>query len=322
MSGVLPQGACDCHCHVFGPAARFPYAEPRSYTPDDAPLEAYLALLDRLGFDHGVLVQPSAYGRDNRAMLDALTRAPTRLRGVAVGGAELDTPTLKLWHAAGVRGLRANEFRRDGQPYYQNGVTLKEIEPLLPSMADLGWHLQLWIDASDLTELLPALAHVNMPVVVDHMGRMDYRHGTNHPGFQALLRGVGEGRLWSKLSGTYRLGATPPDYAEARPFHDALVAANPNNLVWGTDWPHPRPEGPAPDAARLSKVFLDWTTRDHRHPILVDNPSRLYDLPITDRTRGTADGRDRSANGDDRRGQKNKDNQQRGKEDAASGSTT
>ncbi|MGB2646471.1 MAG: amidohydrolase family protein, partial [Pseudolabrys sp.] len=119
MSGVLPQGACDCHCHVFGPAARFPYAEPRSYTPDDAPLEAYLALLDRLGFDHGALVQPSAYGRDNRAMLDALTRAPTRLRGVAVGGAELDTPTLKLWHAAGVRGLRANEFRRDGKPYYQ-----------------------------------------------------------------------------------------------------------------------------------------------------------------------------------------------------------
>lgn len=192
MSGVLPQGACDCHCHVFGPAARFPYAEPRSYTPDDAPLEAYLALLDRLGFDHGALVQSSAYGRDNRAMLDALTRAPTRLRGVAVGGAELDIPTLKLWHAAGVRGLRANEFRRDGKPYYQNGVTLKEIEPLLPSMADLGWHLQLWIDASDLPELLPALAHVNMPVVVDHMGRMDYRHGTNHPGFRLCCAVLGK----------------------------------------------------------------------------------------------------------------------------------
>ena len=91
MSGALPQGACDCHCHVFGPAARFPYAEPRSYTPDDAPLEAYLALLDRLGFDRGVLVQPSAYGRDNRAMLDALAREPKRLRGVAVGGAELSS---------------------------------------------------------------------------------------------------------------------------------------------------------------------------------------------------------------------------------------
>ncbi|HEX3340843.1 MAG TPA: amidohydrolase family protein, partial [Pseudolabrys sp.] len=145
MSGALPQGACDCHCHVFGPAKRFPYAEPRSYTPDDAPLDAYLALLDRLGFDRGVLVQPSAYGRDNNAMLDALRRAPARLRGVAVAGAELSTATLRHWHAAGVRGLRANEFRRNGKPFYQNGVALKEIEPLLPAMADLGWHLQLWI---------------------------------------------------------------------------------------------------------------------------------------------------------------------------------
>ena len=150
MSGALPQGACDCHCHVFGPAARFPYAEPRSYTPDDAPLEAYLALLDRLGFDRGVLVQPSAYGRDNRAMLDALACEPKRLRGVAVGGAELSTATLSQWHMAGVRGLRANEFRRDGKPYYQNGVSLAEVEPLLPAIADLGWHLQLWIDARDL----------------------------------------------------------------------------------------------------------------------------------------------------------------------------
>src|SRR5882672_11209584 len=105
MSGALPAGSCDCHCHVFGPAARFPYAEPRSYTPDDAPLEAYLALLDRLGFDRGVLVQPSAYGRDNRAMIDALTRQPKRLRGVAVGGQELDRTTLKQWHEVGIRAL-------------------------------------------------------------------------------------------------------------------------------------------------------------------------------------------------------------------------
>ena len=132
MSGALPRGACDCHCHVFGPAARFPYAEPRSYTPDDAPLEAYLALLDRLGFDRGVLVQPSAYGRDNRAMLDALdarAEAPARRRGRR---RRADAATLKQWHAAGVRGLRANEFRRDGKPYYQNGVRLAEIEPLFP----------------------------------------------------------------------------------------------------------------------------------------------------------------------------------------------
>ncbi len=277
MSGALPPGACDCHCHVFGPAARFPYAEPRSYTPDDAPLEAYLALLDRLGFARGVLVQPSAYGRDNRAMLDALARQPERLRGVGVGGGELTPATLRQWHAAGIRGLRVNEFRRDGKPYYQNGVRFADVEPLFPALADLGWHLQLWIDARDLPDLLPALARVPLPVVVDHMGRMEYRHGTQHPGFQALLRGVGDGRLWAKLSGTYRLGASAPDYAEAKPFHDALVAANARNLVWGTDWPHPRPEGPTPDAARLLQVFLDWTPRDDdRRALWADSPARLY----------------------------------------------
>ena len=279
MSGVLPAGACDCHCHVFGPAARFPYAEPRSYTPDDAPLAAYLAMLDRLGFDRGVLVQPSAYGRDNAAMLDALVREPKRLRGVAVGGAELDAARLKQWHAAGVRALRANEFRRDGKAYYRNGVALAEIAPLIPAMADLGWHLQLWIDTRDLPDLLPALANVPLPIVVDHMGRMDYRHGIDHPGFRALVHGVGEGRLWAKLSGTYRLGASPPDYREAKPFHDALVAANPANLVWGTDWPHPRPEGPVPDAKHLLDLFLDWTPQAAaRQAILVDNPARLYEF--------------------------------------------
>lgn len=280
MSKALPQGACDCHCHVFGPAARFPYAEPRSYTPDDAPLEAYLALLDRLGFDRGVLVQPSAYGRDNRAMLDALTREPRRLRGVAVGGKELDATILNRWHACGVRALRVNEFRRNGKPYYENGVRLEDVKHLLPAMADLGWHLQLWIDTRDLPDLAPALAQVPVSVVVDHMGRMEHHHGIDHPGFQALLRGVGEGFLWSKLSGAYRLGATPPDYAEARPFHEALVRTNPDNLVWGSDWPHPRPEGPVPDAARLARLFLDWTPKESdRHAILVDNPARLYGFP-------------------------------------------
>jgi predicted TIM-barrel fold metal-dependent hydrolase len=276
---LLPRGACDCHAHVFGPAARFPYAEPRSYTPDDAPYEAYIAHLDRLGCERGVLVQPSAYGRDNRAMLDALERSPDRLRGVAVGGAELTPEALKAWHANGVRGLRANEFRRDGKPYYQNGVRLADIEPLYAAMADVGWHLQLWIDARDLPELLPALARVPVPVVVDHMGRMDYRHGVNHSGFQALVRGVGEGRLWAKVSGTYRLAASPPDYVEAKPFHDALVAANPDNLVWGSDWPHPRPEGPVPDAKHLLDLFCEWTSESARAAILSANPARLYDFP-------------------------------------------
>jgi predicted TIM-barrel fold metal-dependent hydrolase len=282
MSVPPPDGACDCHAHVFGPAQRFPYAEPRSYTPDDAPFAAYMAHLDRLGFARGVLVQASAYGRDNSAMLDALERAPARLRGVAVGGTELTREILLRWHSAGIRGLRANEFRRDGKPYYQNGVALAEIEPLYGVMADLNWHLQLWIDTRDLPDLLPALARAPFPVVVDHMGRMEHRHGVNHPGFQALLRAVGEGRLWAKVSGTYRLGASAPDYLEAKPFHDALVAANADNLVWGSDWPHPRPEGPVPNAAGLLGLFMAWTRPPERHKILSRNPARLYDFPALD----------------------------------------
>jgi predicted TIM-barrel fold metal-dependent hydrolase len=126
-----------------------------------------------------------------------------------------------------------------------------------------------------------------VPTVVDHMGRMEHHYGTRHPGFQALVRGVGEGRLWAKLSGTYRLGATAPDYSEAQPFHDALVAANPDNLVWGSDWPHPRPEGPVPDAARLLQIFLDWTPDVRRRQmILADNPARLYDFPNTLKNHG------------------------------------
>ena len=169
------------------------------------------------------------------------------------------------------------------------GAGVREIEvssfvppKLLPQLADLGWHLQLWVDARDLPAMAPALARIPLPVVVDHMGRLEHHHGTNNAGFQALLRGVGDGKLWAKLSGTYRLGATPPDYAQARPFHDALVKANPKNLVWGTDWPHPRPEGPVPDAARLLQVFLDWTPdRAKRDAILAGNPARLYDFPAT-----------------------------------------
>jgi predicted TIM-barrel fold metal-dependent hydrolase len=146
-----------------------------------------------LGFDRGVLVQPSAYGRDNSAVLDALTREPKRLRGVGVGGSELTPALVRQWHTNGVRALRANEFRRDGKPYYQNGVGLKDVKPHPPLMAELGWHLQLWIDTRDLPDLASALARVPVPVVVDHMGRLEYHDGVNNPGFQALLRGVAEG---------------------------------------------------------------------------------------------------------------------------------
>jgi predicted TIM-barrel fold metal-dependent hydrolase len=277
---ALPEGACDCHAHVFGPADRFPYAAERSYTPPDAPLADYLGMLDTLGFARGVLVQGSAHGRDNSAMLDALSRHPGRLRGVAVADAGTAKDELPRWHDIGVRGLRFNHFFRDGKLHYGGGVTLETARALAGAMAELGWHLQLWIDVKDLPETLPALKTLNLPVVIDHMGRTDARAGIGTLGFQSLLRFVGDGGGWVKLSGAHRLSSNAPDYPEARPFHEALVRANPDRLVWGTDWPHPRIEGEMPDAGHLLDLFAEWTPDETtRRRILVENPARLYGFP-------------------------------------------
>jgi predicted TIM-barrel fold metal-dependent hydrolase len=275
-----PPNACDTHAHVFGPAARFAYAEDRSYTPPDAPLEKYLSMLDRTGFARGVLVQGSAHGRDNSAMLDAIARQPERLRGIAVADADVAPATLREWNAIGVRGLRFNHFFRGGQLHYRGGVPLEAAKRLAPVMADLGWHLQLWIDVKDLPHALAFLESLHLPVVIDHMGRTDARAGTGTPGFKSLLRAVGEGWCWAKLSGAHRLSRQAPDYFDARPFHEALVSANPENLVWGGDWPHPRVEGEMPDAGHLFELFQQWTPDpDVQERILVANPAKLYGFP-------------------------------------------
>jgi predicted TIM-barrel fold metal-dependent hydrolase len=277
----LPPGACDTHAHVFGPASRFPYAADRSYTPPDAPLEKYLGMLDTLGFARGVLVQGSAHGRDNAAMLDALARHPARLRGVAVADADVSPADLRRWAALGVRGLRFNHFFRDGALHYRGGVPLDAARALAPVMAELGWHMQLWIDVKDLTDTIPILKSLALPVVIDHMGRTDARAGTATPGFQSLLRLVGDGGCWVKLSGAHRLSRNAPDYPDAQPFHDTLVRANPERLVWGTDWPHPRIEGEMPDAGRLLDLFHAWTPdAETRRRILSANPARLYGFPV------------------------------------------
>src|SRR3954465_775797 len=210
----LPAGACDTHAHVFGPAGRFPYAADRSYTPPDAPLEKYLGMLDAIGFARGVLVQGSAHGRDNSGILDALTRQPDRLRGVAVADADIAPALLREWNAVGVRGLRFNHFFRDGQLHYRGGVPLSAADKLAPVMKELGWHLQLWIDVKDLPETIAVLKSIGLPVVIDHMGRTDARAGTATEGFQSLLSALSEGWCWAKLSGAHRISRNAPDYSD------------------------------------------------------------------------------------------------------------
>lgn len=280
---VLPPGACDCHAHIFGPTAAFPYTEGRGYTPPDASVADYLAMLDQLGCDRGVVVQGNAHGYDNRAILDALGRAAQRLRGVAITDERASTADLKAWDRAGMRGLRFHLFAPDKPPGYVRGVGLDALRHFQPAMRDLGWHMQLWLDWRLLPDLEPTLRDiaVTMPVVIDHLAEFDATLGIEHPCYQALLRMVGDGACWAKLSAPYRGSARGPDYADMRPLHEALVRANPEQLVWGTDWPHPSiPAERMPNDGRLLNLLLDWVPdADVRDRILVRNPARLYGFP-------------------------------------------
>jgi 2-pyrone-4,6-dicarboxylate lactonase len=234
-------------------------------------------MLDTVGFARGVLVQGSAHGRDNGAMLDALARHRGRLRGVAVADATVTPAELRRWHEIGVRGLRFNHFFRGGSLHYRGGVPLDAAKALAPLMAELGWHLQLWIDVKDLPDTIPTLRQIGLPVVVDHMGRADATAGIETPGFQSLLHYVGNGECWVKVSGAHRLCQRAPDYEDARRFHEALVRSNPDRLVWGSDWPHPRMESEMPDAGHLFELFHAWTPDEvTRQRILVANPAKLY----------------------------------------------
>ena len=273
-----PGGACDTHCHVFGPADRFPYADGRPYTPPDAPLEAYLAMLRRLGLSRGVIVQGAAHGADNSAMLDALSRAPEILRGVAVLREDVPDAELRRMDRLGVRALRVNQRFNDGRKHLLAGMGFDAFERTAGRFADLGWHLQLWIDARDLPEFGPRLRRLPVEVVIDHMGYP--RQGVGEPGFRALLRLLGDGGCWVKLSGAYRISDDWPDYADAEVYHRALVGTNPDRLLWGTDWPHPRVVGRMPDTGRLLDLFNAWTPDPEiRRRILVHNPARLYGFP-------------------------------------------
>lgn len=276
----LPPLSCDTHAHIFGPPSLFPYSEDRSYTPPDAVLSSYLRMLETMGFDRGVLVQGSAHGTDNSAMLAALDEHPDKLRGVAVVASGATFAELKNLAARGVRALRFNHFFRNGRLHYRGGIGLSVAQELNEAMAELGLHAQVWIDVNDLPETLPKLQRLTVPIIIDHMGRTSAAAGINTEGFQALLKCLGEGRCWVKLSGAHRLSNEGPDYATVRPFQQALVRANPDQLVWGSDWPHPRVEGEMPDAGHLLDLFQAWTPDAAlRKKILVENPARLYGFP-------------------------------------------
>ncbi len=267
---AVPLEACDTHAHVIGPADRFPMVANRSYTPPPAPEAAYLGMLDSLGVARGVLVQISVYGTDNRCMVESLKAHPERLRGVAVVAPDVDDAELAVLHAAGVRGIRINVL-------FGGGVAIDEMERLAARVAPLGWHIQLLIDARNLPELGPRIMKLPVEVVIDHMGHMPVSTGIVHPGFQWVLRLLGEGKAWVKLSGAYRISQAGAPFHDTLAFAQALVAAAPERCVWGSDWPHVSVEGPMFNTGALLDLLPRWVPEAAvRNRILVDNPARLY----------------------------------------------
>jgi predicted TIM-barrel fold metal-dependent hydrolase len=273
-----PPGAWDTHAHVFGPADTFPYAPGRGYTPPDAPAEKFTALLDHLGCAHGLVVQGNAHGYDNRVVLDALARFPQRLRGVAITDARIAPETLRDWHKVGMRGLRFHLLNQ--KPGYVRGVGLDVFEIFRRTMAELGWVMQIFCDGQVLHDMAPKLREISrdLPVIVDHYGMVDAARGVDEPNFQALLKLVGEGAVHVKVSAPYRVSKQFPDYADARVLHEALLRANPERLMWGTDWPHPSIAADVmPDDGHLLDLFMQWTPDEAmRRKILVETPQRLF----------------------------------------------
>jgi 2-pyrone-4,6-dicarboxylate lactonase len=269
---AVPPHAVDAHCHVFGPAARFPFSPARKYTPCDAGKEQLFALRDFLGFERNVIVQATCHGSDNRAMEDALLTAGGRARGVALVETNVSDDELKRLDAAGVRGVRFNFLRRlvDSSPRDQFMQVARRI-------ADLGWHVVVYFEAPDLDELRPFLTSLPTDVIVDHMGRPDVRGGVDGPEFAKFLRLMENEKFWVKVSGPERLTVAGPPYDDIVPFARRLVESYPDRVLWGTDWPHPNLTSHMPDDGHLVDVIPRIApTPALVQRLLVDNPTRLY----------------------------------------------
>jgi predicted TIM-barrel fold metal-dependent hydrolase len=270
---VLPPGACDAHCHVFGPAARFPYAPDRSYTPPDAPVERLRALHAHLGISRAVIVHASCHGSIMDVTLDAIASSGGQYRGVAVVEDGVTDAQLARLHAGGIRGIRFNFVKHLG------GVPdLGVFHRLLARVKPLGWHVVLHFDAGDLVEQQDLLARIDVPFVIDHMGRVRAQDGLDQRPFALLLDLYRRNPLaWIKISGAERVSAGRRPFRDAVPFAQALVAVDAGRLLWGTDWPHPNISKDMPNDGELVNLLAEICPDERvRARILVENPMRLY----------------------------------------------
>ncbi len=278
---AVPPGAVDAHCHVFGPGTEFPYAPERKYTPCDASKRQLYALRAHLGFARNVVVQATCHGADNRAMVDALVHADGRARGVATVRRSVSDAELESLHAAGVRGVRFNFLKR-----LVDFTPREELLEIAGRIAPLGWHVVVYFESADLSELWDFFTALPTTVVVDHMGRPDVREPVEGPQFQRFVRLMREHpNVWSKVSCPERLSISGPPalngernaYRDVVPFARYLIETFPDRVLWGTDWPHPNLKDHMPDDGLLVDFIPHIAaSAEAQRRLLVDNPMRLY----------------------------------------------
>lgn len=275
MRHPTPAGATDCHMHIYGPEARYPVAPTNpSPVPFTSDLPAYRAVKARLGLGRTVVVQPTAYGLDNACTMDAVAELGLdAARAVVAVTVETSIAELQRLHAAGARGARA--FMLKGGP-----VPWEGLPALAAHVAPLGWHVQLQFDGGEMDARAPLIASLPCDVVIDHIGRFHDPVPPSAPPVRALLRLLDSGRIWVKASSPYGVSRSgPPVYADVAAIARAIIAAAPERVVWGSNWPHPNAPAPKPDEATLLDLLAEWAPGESlRRAILVDNAARLYDF--------------------------------------------
>jgi predicted TIM-barrel fold metal-dependent hydrolase len=284
----VPRGACDCHVHVFADPAKFPFAAKRIYTPPTATADELLELQRALHLDRVVIVQPSVYAADNSATIDGIKQLGTRARGVAVIEKATSRAALEDMAGVGIRGVRLNLVTNTAGKFEPSGAK-DVLDGVAEQIRGLNWHVQFYTPPAIIGALRDHLAQLPFSVVFDHFGGAKAAAGTGQPGFDALLELVKSGRAYVKISGAYRISEKAPDFADATPLAQALVAANPDRIVWGSDWPHPNsdygrgkplteiaPPFPIDDGLLLNQLAKWAPDPAIRKKILVDNPARLY----------------------------------------------
>jgi predicted TIM-barrel fold metal-dependent hydrolase len=269
-----PPGACDAHCHIFGPAFRFPYVPERTYTPPDSGIESLERFQERLGLSRAVFVQASCHGTDNSAMVDALLRGRGRYAGVAMIDDSFTNADLGALHDAGVRAARFNFVAHLG-----GAPDMEVFWRIVARVGSLGWHVVLHFDAVDLPAYIGLLDRLPVPYVIDHMARVDAAAGLDQEPFAGLCELLRDERAWVKVSGAERLSADgPPDYADVVPFARRVIELAPHRVLWGTDWPHPNVRRMPDDGDLVDLLAAFAPDEATRNRILVDNPARLYEF--------------------------------------------